>query len=167
MLRLRDVARGGDGRLGHLYFYYCHTNHYYYFRGMRPLGGTASLQVWAFPAGWEGLPALPAKWAAGTPISQVCRLQIRTPETLKFDTLRTIFVQFVHNHTLAGHVGQFRSQWHESWPSRDAACKTPRGSSTAYVSATVMGMQIVYPSVLLRRPSAATCRTLSRGSCNL
>ena len=129
--------------------------------------GTASLQVWAFPAGWEGLPALPAKWAAGTPISQVCLLQIRTPETLNFDTLRTIFVQFVHNHTLAGHVGQFRSQWHESWPSRDAACKTPRGSSTAYVSATVMGMQIAYPSVLLRRPSAATCRTLSRGSCNL
>ena len=21
----------------YLYFYYCHTNHYYYFRGMRPL----------------------------------------------------------------------------------------------------------------------------------
>ena len=44
MMRLRDVARGGDG-LRYLYFYYCHTNHYYYFREMRPLGGTASLQV--------------------------------------------------------------------------------------------------------------------------
>ena len=38
-MHMRDVARGGDGLCANLYFYYCHTNHYYYSRGLRPLGG--------------------------------------------------------------------------------------------------------------------------------
>ena len=52
-----------------------------------------------------------AEWAAGTQISQVCLVQICTAETFNFDPLRTVFVQFVHNRTLAGHGGQVHGSW--------------------------------------------------------